>query len=495
MAIDPGEQDAAIMSTTPLLLSYDTQSIDPHEHNETNRVASYYDILLVPYMLSYSAFFPCLISPLIRLFEKALVPTWMSHYTLSIGDYHFDLYREGRLPFASTAFFRVVQGNDLRQMKNAFKEERRWTGMALKLGTTTLTPLEIFDIGQYMRCNELSVISDISAVADQDEIYKQNNTSASNCLLGVPREYSLLQANCQHFILELIRRISPQFDETGDTWVKIQRGSTCPRFYCHLFLSCIGLAVNLLLVLLPFHMSTLMAAIIYHFTFSMVILQDYTIHSHRAELFYNEQRYLNIASSDLNQNLAQYNTQTSERYYLAKLSLTTVWMAWPLSIGAYHWFLKLGPWAIGFVALAVITYCACICGPAYCILAFLKSRNRITRLRNEESLRRFEAAYLNLTRRWDQLDGDSICSVCSPDLYEENRTSFLNIIVSDVETAYHPFGRKDIDRAIPKWVSKHRSRQEAVFSFKWKAMLCIYGAVGITTLLLWLLYKHWSIEH
>lgn len=446
-------------------------------------------------MLSYSASVPCLVRPLTRLFEKALVPTWLSHYTLNIGDYHFHLHREGKLPFASVAYFSVVQGNDPMQMRNAFREERRWTGSGLKLGSTTLDPREIVNIGQYKSFNRLPMISNIFAVIDQDTVYQKNNTRASNCLIDIPREYSLLQANCQHFILELVRRISPQIDFTGDTWIKIQKESTRPRFYCHLLMSCTGMAVNLLVVLLPLHISILVVAISYHYIFTMVMLQDYIIRNHRTELFYNEQRYLNITGSDADRKPAQYSTQESERRYWMKVVLTTISMAWPLAILAYHWFLQLGLWVIGFITLAFIAYCAFVCVPAYWILALLKSKNRITLLRKKESQKRVKAAYKSLTQRWIQVDGDSICSVCSPDIYEENRTSFLNVIIDNVDTTQQPFGRKDVDRAIPFWVSKHQSRNEIIFSFKWRATLCIYGVSGITGLLLWLLYEHWSVEH
>ena len=75
------------MSRTPLLLS--SQSSDPGslptpvKHHQN---APSYDVILHRYMLSYSTSCPCLIRPLVQLFEKTLLPTWASHYAISIRD-------------------------------------------------------------------------------------------------------------------------------------------------------------------------------------------------------------------------------------------------------------------------------------------------------------------------------------------------------------------------------------------------------------------------
>ena len=69
-------------------------------------------------------------------------------------------------------------------------------------------------------CVPVDLPNDLS-VEHQDSIYKTQNVGASNCLLQIPREYSLLQANCQHFILELIRRIG--VDDEGEWWTVVRR--------------------------------------------------------------------------------------------------------------------------------------------------------------------------------------------------------------------------------------------------------------------------------
>jgi hypothetical protein len=76
----------------------------------------------------------------------------MSHYALSIGNdkvkYYFDLYREGSLPFASVAYFRVVNAKDENQKEQAFRKNRPLE--PLKLGTTELDPIDIVRTSMYL---------------------------------------------------------------------------------------------------------------------------------------------------------------------------------------------------------------------------------------------------------------------------------------------------------------------------------------------------------
>jgi hypothetical protein len=75
------------MSRTPLLLSLQSSRPDslptPVQHHQN---APSYDVILHRCMLSYSASCPCLIRPLVQLFENTLLPTWVSHYAISIRD-------------------------------------------------------------------------------------------------------------------------------------------------------------------------------------------------------------------------------------------------------------------------------------------------------------------------------------------------------------------------------------------------------------------------
>ncbi|CAN9319200.1 unnamed protein product [Alternaria alternata] len=200
-------------------------------------------------MLSYSASCPCLIRSLVQLFEKTLLPTWVSHYAISIRDklpgvggleidqvernypsdddldderpllehrdgLQFQLFRQGSLPFASIAYFETCQP---RQDPRVRRDE--------KIVTATVKPEDV-----------------VQHIEHQDSIYKTQNVGASNCLLQIPRENSLPQASCQHFILELIRRID--VDDEGDVYEKLENVSQRPQTWCRSLLSIIGMRIN-----------------------------------------------------------------------------------------------------------------------------------------------------------------------------------------------------------------------------------------------------------
>lgn len=106
-----------------------------------------HDVYLVRYMLSYSASCPWLLSFLVRAFEGFAPPSWLAHYALKIDNLYFDLYREGILPFASIAYFRVVNGNDEHQMRQAFGGKPKWIEQDLWLGTVAMHPEDIVSRG------------------------------------------------------------------------------------------------------------------------------------------------------------------------------------------------------------------------------------------------------------------------------------------------------------------------------------------------------------
>ncbi|KAF2106268.1 hypothetical protein BDV96DRAFT_607497 [Lophiotrema nucula] len=101
------------------------------------------EVILVRYSLSYSASCPPLTSLLARLYERSVPPSWLSHYALRIGEYYFDLYREGWLPFASIAYFGIINSKDVQQMRRTLGEKPKWIAEDLKLGTTSLNPEEV----------------------------------------------------------------------------------------------------------------------------------------------------------------------------------------------------------------------------------------------------------------------------------------------------------------------------------------------------------------
>lgn len=127
------------------------------------------------------------------------------------------------------------------------------------------------------------------SVEHQDSIYKTQNVGASNCLLQIPRENSLPQASCQHFILELIRRID--VDDEGDVYEKLENVSQRPQTWCRSLLSCVGFILNCALTLLPVEPMTCILLYMYHVTFSLVMIQDSAMRKLQIELSENEQRF------------------------------------------------------------------------------------------------------------------------------------------------------------------------------------------------------------
>jgi len=140
------------MSTTPLLQSPVHSLADP-------ALLPTYEVYLHRYILSYSASCPCLVQPIVQLFEKLLLPRWVSHYAISIrgnssfshnsGDRKFELRRVGYLPFGSVAFFTItdngLHGNDLDEEETAPLIRVRAKSICEdeKIGTTFFRPDDI----------------------------------------------------------------------------------------------------------------------------------------------------------------------------------------------------------------------------------------------------------------------------------------------------------------------------------------------------------------
>jgi hypothetical protein len=248
---------------------------------------------------------------------------------------------------------------------------------------------------------------------------------------------------------------------------------------------------------------TFLVAAMYHFAYSMVMIQDYSIRKQRTERFYNEHRYSNLLGNQSARGNSHYkdrieaqqSTPESEQFYLTSLILFTIWMAWPLSLIAYFGFLKLGFWIIGFIVIAIVAYCLGVCLPAFSLLVLLKSGNNITLLRKEEAKKRVEAAYQYLEDQWDACEGSSICPVCSPIAYEDTRSTLLSKIIRNNDASDNPCGNKDIEKAILGWCPQHRLPSEVLRSYKIKLTLKVYGVCGFLMGLTWLLYKHWPVGH
>ena len=103
--------------------------------NESN--AQMHEVLLRRCTLSYSASFPLCFRSWICLCENVVPTSWLSHYTLIVGDYHFELERQGSLPFASVAKFRTTTSTDSIERLGG---KDKWRLIDERLGTTTVSP-------------------------------------------------------------------------------------------------------------------------------------------------------------------------------------------------------------------------------------------------------------------------------------------------------------------------------------------------------------------
>jgi hypothetical protein len=350
-------------------------------------------------------------------------------------------------------------------------------------------------------CNFSLPLQRIS-VREQDSLYRAKYVRASNCLLDAPREYSLLHSNCQHFILELIRRI--ELEGLPGTRTDIENASQRPRFRCHLLLCCAGFLVNLPVALLPPGPATYLWCPIlwsFHVMYSMVLIQDYTRRVLRLDLLYNEQRYLYIGDEQRRRGPRNYSTQGRRklnrmstqgklgRSYYTWLTLSSLCMALPLSFGIYKTFVWPGPWAIGFILLAGLTCYIGICIPANGILSVLKSNNRITALRKQEKEDRLQVACKELQKEWDTYGGSCLCPVdrFRPYHHDDNfcRRYFLDYASQEIEASWVSCVRGDLEDAAAIWRATNRLPSETKDSVRKTLMLALYGCFGLTLVLLW----------
>lgn len=111
-----------------------------------------FEVTLDRYLLSHSTSSSWSMSYILSLFEENILPYWLSHYVLSIGNedarWYFDLCRANkRLPFGSIAYFRVVNAHDEVQARD-FDINRRMS--SLHLGTTNMDPSDIVRTGTHL---------------------------------------------------------------------------------------------------------------------------------------------------------------------------------------------------------------------------------------------------------------------------------------------------------------------------------------------------------
>ncbi|CAN9186916.1 unnamed protein product [Alternaria alternata] len=337
-------------------------------------------------------------------------------------------------------------------------------------------------------CVPVDLPNDLS-VEHQDSIYKTQNVGASNCLLQIPREYSLLQANCQHFILELIRRIG--VDDEGDAYEKLENASQRPRTWCRSLLSCVGFILNCALALLPVEPMTCILLYMYHVTFSLVMIQDSTMRKLRIELSENEQRFCQNGFTD-------HRRRTRQKKELSNstvLTILSLGMASPLVLGVLRLFKCWGPWAFGPLIVIVSFYYVFVYAFAYRLLRQLKSRNRIIGMRINDKKARVKKAYETLEDRWSMYDGTSPCPERlwwrSESSKEHCRKCFLDNVRREQGDWQTDFGRLDFEDAVSMWELNHPRPIEIEKLYEKRWMLLVYMIFGIP-LMVWMgFYVTW----
>jgi hypothetical protein len=110
---------------------------NPEDSDLDESNAQTHDVFLRRYTLSYSASCPPFFRTWVSLYENIAPTSWLSHYTLIVGDYYFDLERQGSLPFASVAKFRTRKSSD---KVEHLSDKDKWRHTDERLGTTAVSP-------------------------------------------------------------------------------------------------------------------------------------------------------------------------------------------------------------------------------------------------------------------------------------------------------------------------------------------------------------------
>ncbi|KAK4044008.1 hypothetical protein C8A01DRAFT_31881 [Parachaetomium inaequale] len=166
------------------------------------------EVHLIQYVLSGSASSSrsWAVDVLSKMFLRLEIPAplvFMSHHALRIHGNYYELCRRDPLrqrPFGGMASFEIIPANS--DLFRQLESRPRWLGEDILLGTTTLTPQGIQE-----KLDEYE--------GDLDTAYLRYHNS-----LKYPREYSLLNSNCQHFVLDFCFCIEVDFDERalGRAW-------------------------------------------------------------------------------------------------------------------------------------------------------------------------------------------------------------------------------------------------------------------------------------
>lgn len=294
----------------------------------------------------------------------------------------------------------------------------------------------------------------------QDKLFREKNTGAQNCLLDNFREYSLLNSNCQHFILELTRRINVNF-VSDDLEEKIVRDSTRPRTVCGFLLNLFGCLLSLLMCMPS---GILSRAIIYitvvdfHTVYAMSIIQDIRACKQRLDRLENECRYLQTRNyRDMTwmkpkqgrvfPHTNDYRMSWLYQHYL----LTSLKGSFLGLFVGLNFLLQLDAWAAVKVVMAIsFGYPIVIGVPACYILASLKSENEVIQLLEDDEQKRIDAAYNFITNYVPCHYRHRNHWLCIFQKIVGQPTKGLKPLADFVgqEVYQQPFGREDLARAI-----------------------------------------------
>ena len=293
----------------------------------------------------------------------------------------------------------------------------------------------------------------------QDQLFRRKNTGARNCLLVDFREYSLLNSNCQHFVLELTRRINVNF-VSDDLEEKIVRDSTRPRSVCGVLLFIFGFILSLVMCMpsgFLWRTIVYLTGVEFHVGYAMSIIQDTRACKQRLDRLENESRCLQTRDyrdmkwmKPKRRVFRHTNNYRMSWLYQHYLLASLQGSFYGLFVGLYF-LLHLDAWRAVKVVMAIFFSYPIIIGvPAYYILAFLKSENEVTQLLEDEEQRRIDAAYNFITT----------CMPCHCRIRSHWLCIFRKIVdhptkglqpLADFagEGVYQkPFGREDLGRAI-----------------------------------------------
>ncbi|KAK7911692.1 hypothetical protein PG985_014173 [Apiospora marii] len=187
------------------------------------------EVYLVRLMLSKSAgsYHSWLGGPFVSWLQKLDITNpmvWMSHHALKIHGDYYELCRDVSVsaPFMGTAQFKLPTADSNREFEN----RQKWAEDDILLGATILTR---------------------HGIDERIKEHEQNLTTPClkyyNSLLK-PRHYSLLNSNCQHFVLDLGFCLQVEFDEHG--LAEVWRGTTIVRKILNPIVSLIGLMLTTL---------------------------------------------------------------------------------------------------------------------------------------------------------------------------------------------------------------------------------------------------------